>query len=113
MCQRATRTRFDSSQIRKIRKVASLFAQALRKIVHLRDAPLMVACHNIAHGETWRDCPQGAALGRKGGFSSNRKEIVARCFEKGEKVEKVDAAFGVVGGNDAYGFSGLGLAAWT
>jgi hypothetical protein len=31
--------------------------------------------------------------------------------EEGEKVEKVDGALGVVGGNDACGFSGLGLAA--
>jgi hypothetical protein len=32
---------------------------------------------------------------------------------EGEKVEKVDAALGVAGGNDACGFSGLGLAAWS
>ena len=36
-----------------------------------------------------------------------RKEI-GTCFEKGKRVEKVDAAFGVVGGDDARGFSGLG-----
>ena len=29
------------------------------------------------------------------------------------KVEKVDGALGVVGGDDARGISGLGLAAWT
>jgi hypothetical protein len=34
-------------------------------------------------------------------------------FWEGEKVEKVDAAFGVVGSDDARGFSSLGLAAWT
>jgi hypothetical protein len=32
---------------------------------------------------------------------------------EGEKVEKVDGALGVVGSDDACGFSGLGLAAWT
>jgi hypothetical protein len=48
---------------------------------------------------------------REGGFLANRQEMVGTCFGK-EKVEKVDAALGVVGGNDAYGFSGLGLAAW-
>jgi len=31
-------------------------------------------------------------------------------FWEGEKVEKVDGAIGVVGGHDARGFSGLGLA---
>jgi hypothetical protein len=32
---------------------------------------------------------------------------------EGEKVEKIDGAFGVVGGDDARGFSGPSLAAWS
>ena len=45
--------------------------------------------------------------------SNRREKIVGTSFGKGENVEKVDGAFGVVGGDDARGFSGLGLAAWT
>jgi hypothetical protein len=45
-------------------------------------------------------------------FLANRQETVGTS-EEGEKVEKVDTAFGSAGGNDAHGFSGLGLAAWT
>jgi hypothetical protein len=45
-------------------------------------------------------------------FLANRQET-AGTSEEGEKVEKVDTAFGSAGGNDAHGFSGLGLAAWT
>src|SRR5215218_4265363 len=46
-------------------------------------------------------------------FGSTRQQLVRTCFGKGERVEKVDAALGVVGGDDARSFSGLGPQGWT
>jgi hypothetical protein len=46
-------------------------------------------------------------------FLANSRRIVGARFGKEKIIEKVDAAFGVVGGNDACGFSGLGPRGWS